>query len=94
MSTVIAAAFGREVNILKGEADELTDASYELVTNYNGRRGALMWPVVISCKYIYKVDDCIHLRGSEKIGTFCYSVRECSLFKQLPFCYKHWLCRK
>ena len=64
MSTVIAAAFGREVNILKGDADELTDASYELVTTYNGRRGALMWPDVISCKYIYKVDDCIHLRGS------------------------------
>ena len=52
MSTVIAAAFGREVNILKGDADILTDASYELVTNYNGRRGALIWPDVISCKYI------------------------------------------
>ena len=52
MSTVIAAAFGREVNILKGDADILTDASYELVTNYNGRRAALIWPDVISCKYI------------------------------------------
>ena len=34
MSTVIASAFGREVNMLKGEADVLTETAYELVTSY------------------------------------------------------------
>ena len=50
MSTVISSAFGREVNILKGEADILTDAACELVTGYNERIPSLAITTALICK--------------------------------------------
>ena len=50
MSTVVASAFGREVNMLKGEADLLTDAAYELVTSYNERTPSLAFTIALICK--------------------------------------------
>ena len=50
MSTVIASAFGREVNMLKGEADVLTETAYELVTSYNERTPSLAITTALICK--------------------------------------------
>ena len=46
METILSTAFGRQVNVLKGEGDELTEAAAGLFFNFNN---FLIWMECIYC---------------------------------------------
>ena len=48
METILATAFGRRVNVLKGEGDELTEAAAGLFSNIEIK--ALIWIESIFCE--------------------------------------------
>ena len=49
METILATAFGRQVNVLKGEGDELTEAAAGLFLNFNN---FLILMECIYCMYL------------------------------------------
>ena len=50
METILATAFGRQVNVLKGEGDELTEIAAAIFSDVNMK--FLMWVVSINCMCI------------------------------------------
>ena len=48
METILATAFGRQVNVLKGEGDELTEAAAGLFSNMEIK--AFIWIESIFCE--------------------------------------------
>ena len=52
MEAILATAFGRQVNVLKGEGDELTEAAAGLFSNFNS---FLMWMKTLYCMYNYVI---------------------------------------
>ena len=51
METILATAFGRQVNVLKGEGDELTAAAAAVFSNFNNNN-FLIWMESIYCMYL------------------------------------------
>ena len=49
METILVTAFGRQVNVLKGEGDELIEAAAGLFFNVNN---FLIWMECIYCMYL------------------------------------------
>lgn len=49
METILAAAFGSQVNILKGEGDTLTDAAKGIFADMNDP--AMVWSELLTCEY-------------------------------------------
>ena len=49
MESTLAAAFGSQVNILKGEGDTLSEAAKGLVGQFNDN--IIVWTQILSCKY-------------------------------------------
>ena len=50
MEAILATAFGRQVNVLKGEGDELTEAAAGLLSNFTF---FLIWMTTLYCMYNY-----------------------------------------
>ena len=48
METVLGAAFGSQVNVLKGEGDSLTEAAAGILAEVDIR--AILWSNLITCK--------------------------------------------
>ena len=49
MQTILATAFGRQVNVLKGEGDELIEAAAGLFSNASN---FLIWMESMNCMYL------------------------------------------
>ena len=52
METILATAFGRQVNVLKGEGDELTEAAAGLFSNFSFFS---IWMDTLYCMYNYVI---------------------------------------
>ena len=51
METVLGAAFGSQVNVLKGEGDSLTEAAAGILAEVD--ISVILWNNLISCNYYY-----------------------------------------
>ena len=51
METILATAFGRQVNVLKGEGDELTEAAAAVFSDFNNNN-VFIWMESIYCMYL------------------------------------------
>ena len=49
METVLGAAFGSQVNVLKGEGDSLTEAAAGILAEVD--ISVILWNNIISCNY-------------------------------------------
>ena len=69
METILATAFGRQVNVLKGEGDELTEIAAAIFSDVNLK--VLIWVVTIYCMciVIYLI---MYLQFFSSIPSFVY----------------------